>query len=878
MKNFYELLGVNANASETQIKNAYRKLARDNHPDRGGDAIKMGLLNEAYDMLSDPDKRKTFDDIWATYHATNIDESSQIMLADYLSSGNLRPYSYEYRQEHAQMINLYTSTPLNLNTTSTPDSIFAPEYSSMSSIDTLLTLPINNSIATKLLIACLSGGYHDEPRLKNIKQYLTTQYNIIHAHIPKAPELKYYESIKEILFMLPKPAQEQRELIFSIKKITDYTKQLSEDLLINVLPLFYNKFFRQLYAHALHLHWHAEEYLSYNNPRHIFDGHEETKDLLNVLRDRLANESEPSTSLNSIVQDFNLLYRFEKDLHDAQKEAKNAADYREMAFHTLDWFSVFKDRNATYLKLNLFLQIGVLLQHASRLETSPIIQMADEQLALKLYLTAMMLAKHATPDAEIYVNNQILQRLSSFKFATLIQIEYIEALKKNTLTIIDIFPFFESAKPNVAWMHQENRSLHLMRQLLNTMLQAYEYNKIHQEQIKIDHLASDLLYQAYEACLKNWYQKEYDLETEKKFRLDLMEELLLDHAWNDFDVEKLLESPWIMVDRDEEGWLRPTRALPFDDDPRCIQYKSIHGMEINHKNGDIQFFMTPWSNERPIYEKTFTLFDLQDMLARNLGQAIFSLDPVDPNKPYHPFNLMRFNPAQLFESELLNTMLLTDYVLKFLTTNQEVQGRYPFGERSVMEMIQHVPEYLQDIIKNYQNSDHLGALHRFWIEAETIDVAFKEPANDDDCTRISVDNIKMVVKKHCMQRDVHGELKDTDNDDEGWPMYIVREREVRRIEEKLRILPGRAMLFVEGQNKVCFWNNDEIIKTHQPQDYIEPLIRLFKQPRDTDGKIQVSTKNMPLIYRVTLKMTEQAEQHHHFSPEFIFAHEFTTRL
>ena len=63
--NYYEILGINTNASQDEIKKAYRKLSLKYHPDRtGGDvelSEKFKELNEAYSILSDDSKRKEYD-------------------------------------------------------------------------------------------------------------------------------------------------------------------------------------------------------------------------------------------------------------------------------------------------------------------------------------------------------------------------------------------------------------------------------------------------------------------------------------------------------------------------------------------------------------------------------------------------------------------------------------------------------------------------------------------------------------------------------------------------------------------------------------------------------------------------------------------------
>ena len=57
----YKTLGVGRDASEDDIKKAYRKLAMKHHPDRGGDTAKFKEIEDAYRTLSDPQKRSEYD-------------------------------------------------------------------------------------------------------------------------------------------------------------------------------------------------------------------------------------------------------------------------------------------------------------------------------------------------------------------------------------------------------------------------------------------------------------------------------------------------------------------------------------------------------------------------------------------------------------------------------------------------------------------------------------------------------------------------------------------------------------------------------------------------------------------------------------------------
>ena len=70
-KDYYEILGVPRSAGEEEIKKAFRKLAREHHPDVAKDKKraeeKFKEINEAYEVLGDPAKRKKYDELGANW-------------------------------------------------------------------------------------------------------------------------------------------------------------------------------------------------------------------------------------------------------------------------------------------------------------------------------------------------------------------------------------------------------------------------------------------------------------------------------------------------------------------------------------------------------------------------------------------------------------------------------------------------------------------------------------------------------------------------------------------------------------------------------------------------------------------------------------------
>ncbi len=102
----YKTLGVSKTATPDEIKKAYRKLASQHHPDKGGDKAKFQDIQAAYDTLSNPDKRQQYDNPMPQgfHHQGGMPQGFEHIFGQMFGGGNpFNPFGQQRQQPQQQV-------------------------------------------------------------------------------------------------------------------------------------------------------------------------------------------------------------------------------------------------------------------------------------------------------------------------------------------------------------------------------------------------------------------------------------------------------------------------------------------------------------------------------------------------------------------------------------------------------------------------------------------------------------------------------------------------------------------------------------------------------------------------------------------------------
>jgi DnaJ-class molecular chaperone len=105
MTDHYATLGVAKTATQDEIKRAFRKLASQHHPDKGGDTAKFQEIQAAYDTLGDETKRQQYDNPAPQFTGFGAGNGAHVNINDIFGQmfGGATPFGQHPRRNHARM-------------------------------------------------------------------------------------------------------------------------------------------------------------------------------------------------------------------------------------------------------------------------------------------------------------------------------------------------------------------------------------------------------------------------------------------------------------------------------------------------------------------------------------------------------------------------------------------------------------------------------------------------------------------------------------------------------------------------------------------------------------------------------------------------------
>lgn len=119
MKDYYKILNISMNATDAEIKKAFRTLAKKYHPDRNPDdkeaLRKFQEVNEAYEILSKEDSRKKYDNDRANFKGNNKDENNKSSKNSKAKNDNKK---YQDKGDSIENLNKYFESFFGFNANS----------------------------------------------------------------------------------------------------------------------------------------------------------------------------------------------------------------------------------------------------------------------------------------------------------------------------------------------------------------------------------------------------------------------------------------------------------------------------------------------------------------------------------------------------------------------------------------------------------------------------------------------------------------------------------------------------------------------------------------------------------------------------------------
>lgn len=872
--NYYEVLGIPSNATLEQINKAFKRLSVTSHPDKltitdakkkESAETRYKTIVEAHNVLKDANKKANHDRLLARSEQNNTTPTEiSGLLTTYLL-----PLSDHYKEIHSKvaMQTIIKPTRKEVSMSFIPviaegetSDFFVELKRRPESKDSLELPPFKDDLtpayAFSLFEDFLKGKYYGEDYIR-LKNYFEGALLALGRSENNKLTVELYEGFLSLIQIVEQDGK-RKDIHASINKIIWYARYKEPTQMIKpvekLAELFQNPVFRALYSAGMQQQWQTPFEVDFN----LFFESQLDKTL------EADTTGQKDAYLHTLYFAQEDLYQKYQTLKQEAEGTLGASEWRTLAFYCLDYSSVVSANIQVHI--NQLLQVCFFLRQAVQLEKDPQLQFADEKMISKTCLTIKSIGEHNRLHIDSYAHHYALCLLSTLNFKHLEVPKFIEHFKERMLKLAGFFPWYEGLQSNLDLIHNTITQVNYTREYLQTLVKWLKEKKK-----SLAFKETTILNAAYEASLNGIIP--FDEKTEAKLRRKLMKATLAEKGASFLDISKNIHSDWVMMNMDPEGWLQPDLPLSF---AKSLQtYQSLEGIEIDLNHGSIRFALKPWTPQDPAYKRVFSDCDLMQLFKQ--GDCVFSLEQYTAEYRHHPLQEMICEPPSLRNTEFFSTLFFTDYLLKFLTIGSEVQGQYPYELRHVQSLIEKLPLALQEQIIHFQSQKNIGKPHRFWIEASVIPTLKEEEGGR---IRWTFGDIRMVIKKHGMEYDASGGLVDSDEAEEGWPIYRVKKIEDFEKERQGKHYLFRALVFIKNTNEVyCFdeqtrCKRAQIVLPNELQEEWDIQIFSIKGLLRRDKKI-IEYDNSHFIYKLTNYVCEQINKPTHFSDERVIAESLT---
>lgn len=378
-----------------------------------------------------------------------------------------------------------------------------------------------------------------------------------------------------------------------------------------------------------------------------------------------------------------------------------------------------------------------------------------------LQMSFVISFKALNPGMELYVIRLaigIMRKVALVPDSKLVFIEedalFLQELLKRLLKVSRMFPFWNPPSVSVSEAVMLNI---ITRRLHSNFILELQY--ISPKSRPLTEL--DLTYQLYENDLR-WV---LPLENSSDSRARAMDEMLKSEGWSWNDVRQTMSTQ--LCPRDKDGWIIQSPQLGVPQ-----QYSDITGfvVDMDPDRPSLKLLVVN-ANPRSGRIGLFSQEDINTMLQLEPDELplYFSLDPPSDSfdRNYHPFQQWRYATEKVKGTEVLNTMFITDYLMKSFTVGSDVSSLPPFKQRPCKHgLTKNLPPELQEAICSIRERGGIHSKsdsHRFWIETKEIKFDCQQNGSRIE---FRFGEMGMQVKSHSLSRDAEGKLVNTDEDDD----------------------------------------------------------------------------------------------------------------